>query len=631
MLSKIKSPSDLKKLSLKETCRLSDEIRKTIIETVAKNGGHLASNLGIVELTIALHRVFESPKDAIIFDVSHQCYTHKILTGRFEQFSTLRKKDGLSGFTRTSESEHDFFNNGHASTSISQALGLLTARRLQNIDGKVIAVLGDGALTGGMAIEALNHAGQIAKDLIVILNDNQMSISKNTGSISEYLSNLTTSLFYQSFRNTVDSIVDKIPNSKNHFAKLIYRFKRGLKGLFFTQTLFGDLGFEYAGPMDGHNIKKLEKVLNRAKKLNRPVVIHVVTKKGYGYSPAENDPASFHGIGPFNLSDGSVEKFDALSFTECFSNSIIKIAEKNEKICAITAAMSKGTGLDAFSRKFPERFFDCGIAEEHAVTFASGLSKGGLIPVVSIYSTFFQRSVDQIIHDISLPNAHVVLVADRAGVVPNDGETHQGLFDISLMRSVPNLHILSPATAKDLEIMLEWACNKADGCVFIRYPKLACPTEIEKFNHPIETGKGILLENEDIAPNAEHNVNEKCLLITTGSIFPETLISAREINFNGLACDIYSLRFLSDFDIDCEYFITLCKKYDRIALIEDGIKAGGISEFLENLLLKNGIPSDKIFLKAFESRFYAHGNRKEVLEDAGMDSESITRMVLCRH
>ncbi|MBR5095927.1 MAG: 1-deoxy-D-xylulose-5-phosphate synthase, partial [Treponema sp.] len=455
MLAQINSPDDIKNFSQKELRQLADEIRRTIIDTVGKNGGHLASNLGIVELTIALHKVFSSPKDALVFDVSHQCYAHKLLTGRYKEFSSLRQGGGISGFTKECESEHDFFDNGHASTSISQALGLLKAREIQGIDGKVIAVIGDGALTGGLAYEGLLNAGRDAKNLIVVLNDNQMSISPSEGSLSRYLSSLTMSIQYQSVRRAIDKIVSKLPGSR-FFQKFIFRFKRGLKGLLLSDNMFVDFGFEYVGPLNGHDMKEMTRVFDSVKKLKKPVVVHVITKKGKGYSPAEDNPELFHGIGPFNIADGSMEKFDAESFTENFSRSIVRLANENSKLVAITAAMAKGTGLAAFARHCPQRFFDVGIAEEHAVTFAAGLAKGGLLPVVCIYSTFIQRAIDQIIHDICLPNLHAVFVFDRSGAVPNDGETHQGIFDIALLKSVPNLSILAPASAKELDLCLGW-------------------------------------------------------------------------------------------------------------------------------------------------------------------------------
>ena len=630
LLSSVKSPADIKKLSHKELSVLASEIRRTIIDVVGKNGGHLASNLGVVELTIALHRVFESPKDAIIWDVSHQCYAHKLLTGRFEQFSTLRTYNGLSGFTKKEESEHDFFDNGHSSTSISSALGLLVARELQHQEGKVIAVIGDGALTGGMALEALSNAGQYGKNLIVIVNDNQMSIDQNTGALSSYLSQITMSSPYQSFRHSVDTFIQRIPGINKFLSKVVFRFKRGLKGLLLSNNLFTDLGFEYAGPLDGHNIRELENVLNRVKKMSRPVVIHVVTRKGKGYSPAEDHPERFHGIGPFAISDGTVEKFDTLSFTESFSNSLMKIAEKRDDIVAITAAMAKGTGLDTFARHYPERFFDVGIAEEHAVTFAGGLSRGGLLPVVCIYSTFMQRAVDQLIHDIALQNLKAIVVLDRAGAVPADGETHQGLFDISLFRPVPNISIMSPATSKDLELSLEYA-SECENAVIIRYPKMSCPTESDAFSSTVEKGRGILVSSMDYESSFAVQFEDekvkpagKILFVTTGGMYSEVLTAARSLSFDNVLADIYSLRFIKPFDES--YFLSIAKNYDGIVFVEDGIITGGISEYLAGLCAKKSI--NNFTIKAFPQEFFHQGTRSQVLMQAGLSLEDLHNAAL---
>lgn len=630
LLSSIHSPEDIKKYSQKQLKELASEIRRTIIEVVGKNGGHLASNLGVVELTIALHRVFESPKDAIIWDVSHQCYAHKLLTGRYSQFSTLRTADGLSGFTKKEESPHDYFDNGHSSTSISSALGLLVARDIQKQDGKVIAVIGDGALTGGMAFEALSNAGQLGKNLIVIVNDNQMSIDHNTGAISSYLSRITMTSPYQSFRHNVDRFIQKIPGINKILTKFVFRFKRGLKGLLLSNNLFTDFGFEYVGPLDGHNEKDLETIFNRVKNMKRPVVVHVITKKGKGYSPAEDHPERFHGVGPFAISDGTVEKFDSLSFTESFSNALMDLALKRNDIVAVTAAMSKGTGLDTFARHYPERFFDVGIAEEHAVTFAGGLSRGGLLPVVCIYSTFMQRAVDQLIHDIALQNLRAVIVLDRAGAVPNDGETHQGLFDISLFRPVPNIKIMSPATAKDLSICLNYAAN-TDKAVVIRYPKMSCPTEIPAFGKNIEEGRGVFVSAMDFEPSfavqfedfAQDSV-KKILFVTTGGMYSEVLTASRSLSFDNILCDIYSLRFIKPFDE--KYFLELAKNYDGIVFVEDGMKTGGISEELARLCAENGI--EKIAVKAFPEEFYHQGTRNQVLEQAGLAPENLRKAAL---
>lgn len=597
------------------------EIRKKIIEVVGHNGGHLASNLGVVELTIAMHRVFNSPEDAFVWDVSHQSYTHKLLTGRYKDFDTLRLHGGLSGFTKKDESIHDFFDNGHSSTSISSALGLLTARSIQHQSGKVIAVIGDGAMTGGMAFEALCHAGQISKNLIVILNDNQMSISPNNGSFSMYLSRLTMSSPYQRLRQKIDRAVDLIPYINKHLAKLIFRFKRGLKGLLLSNNLFVDLGFEYVGPLNGHDIHGLEVVLRRVKSLPRPVVVHVITKKGKGYSPAENDPVLFHGIGPFCISDGSVEKYDTLSFTEAFSNIMLEMASRNKKIVGITAAMSKGTGLAPFSRHYPARFFDVGIAEEHAVTFAAGLAAGGLLPFVCIYSTFFQRAVDQLIHDVSISNRHVIILLDRAGVVPSDGETHQGLFDISLIRPVPNVVFLAPASAFELYQFLQYAENLKCPVV-IRYPKMSCPSELPEFKEKIVEGRGILLLCTDFAPSlvdAETLLNHKVLLVCTGGMFSETLVAARSLLLQHTYTDIYNLRFIKP--IDEKYFVSVAKKYDAIVIVEDGVKTSGIAEYLKGVLAEENIFNTEAM--AFPDRFLAQGSRYQILEDAFMAPENI--------
>ena len=653
LLQNIHSPEDLKKLPEEKLPVLATELRRKIIEVVGKNGGHLASNLGAVELTIALHRVFDSPNDAIVWDVSHQCYAHKMLTGRYDEFDSLRTKGGISGFTRISESPHDYFDAGHASSSISSALGLLTAWKLEGRDDKVVAVIGDGALTGGMAFEALSHAGQISRNLIVILNDNQMSISRNTGSISRYLSRLTMTTSYQRFRYRCDRLIDDIPYINRHLGKFIYRLKRGLKGLFLTNNLFVDLGFEYVGPLNGHNIEQMEMMFRRVKNIPRPVVIHIVTRKGKGYSPAENDPSSFHGVGPFNISDGIVEKFDTLSFTESFSQTMMALGSQKKNLAAVTAAMSKGTGLDTFSRHYPERFFDVGIAEEHAVTFAGGLAAGGLVPVVAIYSTFIQRSVDQIIEDVALQKRHVVLVFDRAGAVPNDGETHQGIFDIALLRPVPNMTLLSVSSAKDLAVCMDWAVNEADGPVAIRWPKMSCPSEIQSFEKPVQIGRGLLLRSEEYAAaisarlfdevdaaskkkrkasakeesSKQSSSHKKILIVCTGGIYSEVLQAARSLLLAGMFTDIYTLRFIKPFDES--YFISIAEQYDAVVFVEEGVRTGGISESLCTSLLKNKRTKNvKNAVIAFPDRFMANGTRTQILEDAGLSPEQIAMTAL---
>lgn len=629
ILQKVNSPEDIKNLSKKEVSHLASEIRKNIIEVVGNNGGHLASNLGVVELSIALHRVFNSPEDAIVWDVSHQSYAHKLLTGRYNQFKSIRKQNGLSGFTNISESPHDFFTAGHSSTSISSALGLLTAWESEGKKGKVIAVIGDGALTGGLAFEGLEHAGQLCKNLIVILNDNQMSIDHNTGSVSRYLSRLTMTSRYQTFRYRVDKLIDKIPYFNKGLEKLIFRLKRSLKGMFLTNNLFVDLGFEYVGPLNGHNEESLEQVLKRVKKLHRPVVVHVVTKKGKGYSPAEDNPELFHGIGPFNISDGTVETFEKMSFTESFSDAICSLAKSNNKIVGITAAMAKGTGLSTFQRKFPDRFYDVGIAEGHAVTFAGGLARGGMIPVVCIYSTFIQRAVDQMIHDIALQNAHAVFVLDRSGAVPNDGATHQGVFDIPLFRCIPNVTIMSPVSNCDLHLCLKWAVNKQNEPVVIRYPKASCPQELTQFSLPVTKGKGIFVPSSEFAKNENDKIESELsskdtLIVCTGGIYSEVSEAVKVLFEKKRFTDIYVLRFIKP--LDESYFIELSSRYKKIVFVEDGMKYGGISEYLSGILFSKGINNIKIL--AFDDKFYNHGSRDEICKNAGIDSQTIVQTIL---
>lgn len=609
ILSGIRSPQDLRSLSNIELKNLSNELRKQIIEVVGTNGGHLSSNLGVVELTIALHRVFESPQDQFVWDVGHQCYTHKMLTGRFERFSTIRKKDGLSGFPKREESPHDSFDTGHSSTSISAAYGLLTAKKLRGEPGKVVAVIGDGALTGGMALEALSHAGQGQNDLVVILNDNKMSISPNTGALSEYLSRLTMGASYQRFRYRVDRVVRSIPLIGVFLAKIVHRMKRGLKGLVFKDNLFVDLGFEYVGPLNGHNIEELEKVLRDVRALKRPVVVHVLTRKGKGYSLAENDPSTFHGIGPFCISDGKVEKFDTTSFTEAFSRSLLEEASHDPLIVAITAAMAKGTGLAAFQHRYPDRFFDVGIAEQHAVTFAGGLAAGGMRPVVAIYSTFMQRAVDQLVHDAALQKLPVVFALDRSGAVPDDGETHQGLFDIALFRPVPGVSILAPASAREMSLMLSWALGR-DEPVIIRYPKAACPTEQSAFDLPLETGKGVFTQRD----------GADILIACTGGIYAEVHEAANMLARSSLPVDTYNLRFIKPLDED--FLVSCASGYRAVLFVEDGSETGGIASDLASIV-RERLPHVLAASMAFPDIFYPQGTRQEILSFAGLSAVHI--------
>jgi 1-deoxy-D-xylulose-5-phosphate synthase len=609
ILAGIGSPEDVKKLSDYEANQLAAEVRKKIIEVVGTNGGHLSSNLGVVELTIAMHRVFSSPTDSFVWDVGHQCYTHKMLTGRYERFSTIRKKDGLSGFPKREESHHDAFDTGHSSTSISAAYGLLTAKRLTGSPGKVVAVIGDGALSGGMAFEALSHAGEGLGGLIVILNDNKMSISPNTGALSEYLSRLTMGAGYRRLKLRVERNLRNLPVIGSHIASFLSRFKRGLKGIIFRDNLFVDLGFEYVGPLNGHNIRELEKVLRDVRNLDQPVVVHVQTQKGRGYSLAENDPSTFHGIGPFCISDGTVEKFDTTSFTEAFSSALLAEAAKDDKIVAITAAMAKGTGLVPFQHRYPERFFDVGIAEQHAVTFAGGLALGGMKPVVAIYSTFMQRAVDQLIHDVALQNLPVVFALDRAGPVPDDGETHQGLYDITLFRPVPGISIMCPASAKDMSLLFSWAVAQ-DHAVIIRYPKAACPTELLSFSQPVEPGRGVFTHRDGL----------DTLIVCTGGMYAEVHEASNLLARSGGPVDSYALRFISPIDED--FFVEIASAYRSVLIVEDGMQAGGVADFLA-ALVRDRCPGTFAKALAFGPLFYPQGKRLEILASAGLSPAHI--------
>jgi 1-deoxy-D-xylulose-5-phosphate synthase len=620
LLSKINSPHDLKKLKLPELNLLAKEIRERIVSTVADNGGHLASNLGVVELSIALHRVFSSPDDKIIWDVGHQCYAHKLLTGRADEFSSLRKYGGLAGFPKNSESPHDAFNTGHASTSISAALGLLAAERIQGGNAHAIAVIGDGALTGGLAYEALSHAGHLGLPLIVILNDNKMSISKNVGGLSKYLSRLSMKGRNQSFRRHFDAMAKKIPFFGDAFFNLVLRLKRAVKAVFYFENFFVDLGFEYVGPIGGHNIQVLSEVFEDVRKLNRPVVIHVITRKGKGYNYAENDPDSYHGVASFPVDGGiatSSKESKSINFTAAFSNALYTAAKNDKRIIAVTAAMKTGTGLCNFSKSFPDRFFDVGIAEEHAVTFAAGLAARGLKPVVAIYSTFIQRSVDQIIHDAALQKLPVILALDRAGIVPDDGETHQGLFDIALFRSTPNMTLLSPASEKETQLMLGWALEQTVP-VIIRYPKARCPDEIPSFSLPVENGRGVFLTKN----------SAKICLFFTGGLYPQVNEAASFLNESGIKTDLYNLRFLKP--VDEEYLSELINEYELSVFIEEGIKDGGFGEYAASLANRENCKSKTIILavqQSFLEEERALGTRDQLLAWNGLDGRGIEKTV----
>ncbi len=583
ILDTIQSPKDLRRIPQDTLPTLAQEIRERIIDVVLKNGGHLASNLGAVELTLALHRSFKTPKDMIFWDVGHQCYTHKIITGRNDSFDSLRQKDGLSGFPKRNESEHDAMEAGHSSTSISGGLGALAGKRLQGDTGKVIAVIGDGALTGGMAYEGLNYAGHLGKDFIVVYNDNNMTISPNVGGLSfnsnlsklsSYVSRATATPFYQKIRKKIDKGIRGIPILGYRLFELMVRVKRAVKAAFLKETIFTELGFDYVGPIDGHSISQMIRVFEDIKSMNKPVLVHVVTQKGKGHSLAEGDPSSYHGVAPVKQVDGKVEKVKPISYTQAFAGSLNSAAERDERIVAISAAMAKGTGLSYFQERFPERFFDVGIAEQHAVTFSAGLALSGLKPVLAVYSTFMQRAVDQVIHDIALPNLPVVIAMDRSGLVAGDGETHQGLYDIPLFRSVPGMTILAPATSGEMSLMIDWALDR-EGPVMIRYPKDVCPDRKREETQAIETGRGTMMEEND----------GSVLLVSVGGLYSQAREAVNILAKDGIDADLYNIRFIKP--LDEAHLVELFSRYRQVLLFEDGAEKGGIGETIAATLKKN--------------------------------------------
>lgn len=613
IIPRIDNVGDLWALPASDLKPLAQELRSLIIETVAANGGHLASNLGVVELTIALHYVFRSPRDKIVWDVGHQCYAHKILTGRRDSFSGIRLMGGISGFPKSAESEHDIVGTGHASTAISAALGILIGQERRGTKGKVIAVVGDGALSGGLALAGLNHAGHMGRNLIIVLNDNNMSIGRNVGAISSYLSGLTTTRAYLLFRREFDRRVGGLPIVGSKLMGLITRVKKGLKAVFFRESLFSDLGFEYVGPIDGHNIRRLIRIFRNAQRFDRPVVIHVSTRKGKGYALAEENPTRFHGVTPFSLLDGKFENANKMTFTEAFSRSIKDLAARDKRIVAVTAAMADGTGLMPLRDADPGRVFDVGIAEENAVTFAAGLAIAGLRPVVAVYSTFMQRAVDQVIHDVAIPGLPVIFAMDRSGLVPADGETHQGLFDISLFGSVPGLSILSPSCRAEMDLCLRWALVRS-GPVMIRYPKAVCAPDLEECSAALEGGRGVFVRYHQ----------SEVLIVSVGGILSEVMKAVHLLNIRGISADIYSMRFIRPLDSD--YLLNVLSLYSRIVLVEEGFVLGGVGEHVGRLLLEHGARVRFTSIGAPDG-FLAQGSRGQLLRLCGLDGESLARRV----
>lgn len=600
ILDSIKKPEDIKRLDDKQINTLCKELRSDLINTVSKTGGHLASNLGAVELTVALHKNFNFPKDKLIFDVGHQCYVHKMLTGRLDKMETLRKKGGISGFPRPDESEYDSFIAGHSSTSVSAGFGIAEAKREKHDNSYVVVVVGDGAVSGGLIYEGLNNAGRSKDKLIVVLNDNKMSISKNVGAMSRYLAKVRSNRRYHSFKVGIEKILVHLPLIGKEAVRIAVKFKKVLKGMFFKSSIFEDLGFSYLGPIDGHNIEKLDYMLKLAKNEQKPVLIHISTIKGKGYPLAEKNPNVFHGIGPFDIKTGETSQS-----TDCFSDefgkALISFAENDKRICAITAAMKESTGLNEFSEKFKSRFYDVGIAEGHAVTFAGGLASGGMIPVFAVYSTFLQRAYDMIIHDVALQNLKVIFCIDRAGIVGADGETHQGVFDVSFLNSIPNITIYSPATYSELRYDLKCAIYNDNGPVAIRYPR----GKEARLNIEIENADYNILGNEK---------SENCI-ITYGREIENVLKAIEKTENKPKVIKVNKIKPINP------EIIEIAKESKNIFIFEEGMRSGGFAESLSTNLYENGYKGN-IDITAIEN-FIPHSSVDEALKDFGFDSEGI--------
>ena len=611
MLEKINSPEDLKKLNIEEKEQLAKEIREYILNVVSENGGHLASNLGVVELTIALHSVFNVPTDKIVWDVGHQTYVHKILTGRREQLKTIRKLDGLAGFPKTNESDCDCFNTGHSSTSISAALGMARARDLEGKNNSVIAVIGDGALTGGMALEALNDAGYSNTKMTVILNDNEMSISKNIGGLNMFLSKLRTKKLYAKSSLSAKKVIIKIPVVGKPFVKIVQRVKRSIKQLIIPKMFFEDIGFTYLGPVDGHNIEQLQNIMQLSKQVEAPVLIHVLTKKGKGYKIAEENPDKFHATSPFNIETGKPKKEKKPDYSKVFGEKIVEMAKKDSRIVAITASMKDGTGLTKFQKEFPNRFFDIGIAEQHALGMAAGMAKEGMIPIVPIYSSFYQRAYDQVIHDIALQNLPVIMCVDRAGVVGANGETHQGTLDMAFFRIVPNLTIMAPKDFKELEDMLEFAV-KLNKPVVIRYPRGGEEkTKLEK-HEELKLGKAeILKEGKDIT------------IVAIGKRVAKAMEMAEKLKQNEIDAEVINARFLKP--LDKEKIKTSIEKTKNVITMEDGTEINGLGTAVEELIVEENLQNIKFKKYAWPDEFIRHGSVEE-LEKIYCDFVSILQI-----
>ena len=611
ILEQIKGPENLKNMSPEELCVLAGEIRTFLIEKISHTGGHLASNLGVVELTIALLRTFDLPKDKIIWDVGHQSYTHKILSGRMQEFDELRQYGGLSGFPKRKESPYDAFDTGHSSTSISAGLGIAQGRDILGEDYKVVSVIGDGALTGGMAYEALNNAARMKKNFIIVLNDNKMSISENVGGMSRYLGGLRTGNGYNDLKKNVADTLERIPVVGERMIDRIKRTKNSIKQLFIPGMLFENMGITYLGPVDGHNIQALCKVFKEAQKLDHAVLVHVLTKKGKGYEPAEKNPAAFHGVSPFDIKTGRpVAEKKYPTYTDVFSKKLCQLGETHPELVAVTAAMPDGTGVAAFGKRFPDRFFDVGIAEAHAVTSAAGMAAAGLRPVVAVYSSFLQRGYDQILHDVCIQNLPVIFAVDRAGLVGSDGETHQGIFDYSYLTSIPNMSVAAPKNLWELRAMLDFAMDyKAPFA--IRYPRGTAYRGLKEFMQPISYGKGeMLYEEEDIA------------LLAVGSMVSTGEHVREKLKEEGYSCTLANARFVKPFDK--ELVERLAKNHRLVVTMEENVLQGGFG-LPVTAYIHEHYPQVKVLNIALPDAYVEHGNVSVLREGLGIDSDSIIR------
>ncbi len=613
LLEKIQKENDIKKLNPEELDLLAREIREFLIEKISVTGGHLASNLGVVELTIALHLAFELPKDKIIWDVGHQSYTHKLLTGRMAGFDKLRKYGGMSGFPKRRESDCDAFDTGHSSTSISAGLGYVAARDIQQQKYNVVSVIGDGSMTGGMAFEALNNAARLKSNFIIVLNDNNMSISENVGGISHYLNGLRTADAYTGLKQGVEETLKKIPVKGERIVYQLKKTKSGIKQLIVPGMLFEDMGLTYLGPVDGHDVKKLYKTFCEAKRLKRAVLVHVRTKKGKGYPPAEENPALFHGPGPFDVDTGKLKAVSGKdSYTNIFSKVICDIGKKDKQVVAITAAMADGTGLGRFAKYFPERFYDVGIAEEHAVTFAAGLAAGGMKPVLALYSSFLQRAFDQALHDVCLQNLPVKLMIDRAGLVGSDGETHQGLFDLSFLAMIPNMTILSPKNRWEMADMVRFAVE-FECPVALRYPRGEAYEGLRQFRAPIEYGKSeILYEEGDVA------------ILFVGHMAKLAEEVRDGLKEEGISCSLVNARFVKPLDKDT--LNRLAKKHRLLVTIEENVWTGGYGQQVQAYVSGQGLPLDVLGI-AIPDEYVEHGDVNILRQEVGLEKGAILRRI----